>query len=128
MKEKAEGKVEIIDFNYETVNAAIAFCYDQNISQFLDKNFPTNAFSLLQFAGKYFINDLQETIENFLAKSVSPLNIVEITNTAIKKYSTKLENYCFNHFLIFFKQEIPVENMDLLDKEFAEKLQEELGQ
>uniref|UniRef100_A0A914PM31 BTB domain-containing protein n=1 Tax=Panagrolaimus davidi TaxID=227884 RepID=A0A914PM31_9BILA len=128
MKEKAEGKVEIIYFNYETVNAAIVFCYDQNISPFLDANFPTNAFSLLQFAEKYFINDLQETIENFLAKSVSPLNIVEITNTAIEKYSTKLANYCFNHYLIFFKQEIPVENMDSLNKEFAEKLQKELGQ
>uniref|UniRef100_A0AC35FL30 Uncharacterized protein n=1 Tax=Panagrolaimus sp. PS1159 TaxID=55785 RepID=A0AC35FL30_9BILA len=91
-------------------------------------NFPTNAFSLLQFAVKYFIYDLQETTENFIAKSVTPLNIVQITNTAIEKQSTKLENYCFNHFLIFFKQQIHVENMDSLDKEFAETLEEELGQ
>uniref|UniRef100_A0AC34F7K7 BTB domain-containing protein n=1 Tax=Panagrolaimus sp. ES5 TaxID=591445 RepID=A0AC34F7K7_9BILA len=36
MKEKSESKVEIIEFEPTTVEAAIAFCYDQNISVFLE--------------------------------------------------------------------------------------------
>uniref|UniRef100_A0A914Q665 BTB domain-containing protein n=1 Tax=Panagrolaimus davidi TaxID=227884 RepID=A0A914Q665_9BILA len=56
MKEKAENKLEIIDFNTEIVRIAVEYFYDRktyknlNVDQLID---------LLQFAEKYDIQDLK---------------------------------------------------------------------
>uniref|UniRef100_A0A914YEM0 BTB domain-containing protein n=1 Tax=Panagrolaimus superbus TaxID=310955 RepID=A0A914YEM0_9BILA len=62
MQESKESKVTIIDFNFETVEKAVKFCYG-----FEDPNLWSidNAVNLLQFADKYDIKDLKSFSETF---------------------------------------------------------------
>jgi hypothetical protein len=121
MKEKREGKVEIVDFDPDTVEAAVEYCYDQDITYRCDDL--TIALPLLQFAEKYDMNDLKKEIETYLIKeSLSPENVVEISNAAIISNSPILRRFCSDALLIFMRQGIQVEKRDVLDGEFAKEL------
>uniref|UniRef100_A0AC34EZF3 BTB domain-containing protein n=1 Tax=Panagrolaimus sp. ES5 TaxID=591445 RepID=A0AC34EZF3_9BILA len=122
MKEKAEGKVQIIDFDAEIVQAAVEFCYDQDISEFFDSL--TNTCALFQFADKYDIADLKARIEMLFVKGLTPQTIGEITNAAVITTSLKLQELCFRFLLMFLRQSIPVDNFAELDKNFGIELLE----
>ena len=53
-KEREEIVVRLDNFGANTVQAAVEFCYDQEITQISEL-----ALSLLRFADKYMINDLK---------------------------------------------------------------------
>uniref|UniRef100_A0AC34FZE7 BTB domain-containing protein n=1 Tax=Panagrolaimus sp. ES5 TaxID=591445 RepID=A0AC34FZE7_9BILA len=122
MKEKAESKVKIIHFDAAVVKAAVAFCYDQDISEFMDDL--TNTCSLFQFANKYDIADLKDILERHLVTELTPENVCEITNAALITNSPKLQDFCLRSLLIFMRQAIPVNDISSLDKNFAKELLE----
>uniref|UniRef100_A0A914QPP9 BTB domain-containing protein n=1 Tax=Panagrolaimus davidi TaxID=227884 RepID=A0A914QPP9_9BILA len=120
MKEKSEGKVEIVDFDRDTVEAAVEYCYDQDI---IYRYYNDLTIALLQFAEKYDMKDLKKDIETHLIKeSLSPENVVEISNAAIISNSPILRRFCYDALLIFMRQGIHVEKRDVLDEEFAKEL------
>uniref|UniRef100_A0A914PSQ8 BTB domain-containing protein n=1 Tax=Panagrolaimus davidi TaxID=227884 RepID=A0A914PSQ8_9BILA len=121
MKEKSEEKVEIVGFDPDTVEAAVEYCYDQDITYRYDDL--TIALPLLQFAEKYDMKDLKKEIETDLIKqSLSPENVVEISNASIISNSPILRRFCSDALLIFMRQGIHVEKRDVLDGELAKEL------
>uniref|UniRef100_A0AC34FTU6 BTB domain-containing protein n=1 Tax=Panagrolaimus sp. ES5 TaxID=591445 RepID=A0AC34FTU6_9BILA len=120
MKEKVEGKVKIIDFDADVVQAAVAFCYDQDISKFMDDL--TNTCALFQFADKYDITDLKDKLEFHLVNELTPENVCEITNAALITNSPKLQDFCLRSLLIFMRQAIPVDDISSLNADFAKEL------
>uniref|UniRef100_A0AC35GHZ0 BTB domain-containing protein n=1 Tax=Panagrolaimus sp. PS1159 TaxID=55785 RepID=A0AC35GHZ0_9BILA len=106
MKEKAENKLEIIDFNAEIVKIAVEYFYDRetyktcNVDQLID---------LLQFADKYDIQDLKSKIENILIKNLRLTNFCQITNAAFIANSSKLKNIC--DFLAPTKNKLKIFNV-----------------
>uniref|UniRef100_A0A914QQW5 BTB domain-containing protein n=1 Tax=Panagrolaimus davidi TaxID=227884 RepID=A0A914QQW5_9BILA len=120
MKEKREGKVQVIDFNSDTVKYAVAFCYEQDI--FKENLKWQQLIDLHQFADKYDIQDLKQRTELFLVPAISFETVCEIMNAAIMLNSQKLQDFCFQFLLISMKEEIPIKNKEILDKNVERKL------
>uniref|UniRef100_A0A914PH51 BTB domain-containing protein n=1 Tax=Panagrolaimus davidi TaxID=227884 RepID=A0A914PH51_9BILA len=108
MKENREGRVHIEDFDWDNVEAAVEYLYDQRFDPF--SNGLTNAFSLLQFA------------ENLVKEKLLPENVVGISNAAIISNSPTLRDFCSDALLIFTRHGIQVENIDDLDEGFSKDL------
>uniref|UniRef100_A0A914Q085 Uncharacterized protein n=1 Tax=Panagrolaimus davidi TaxID=227884 RepID=A0A914Q085_9BILA len=122
MKEKAENKVEIIEFEPKIVEAAIAFCYDQNISEFLRRE--TNLCGLFQFANKYDMQVFMSFLEPYFTDTVSPKNICLFTATVFLTSPQKLQEFCRRILTIFVKQGIQIENIQILGNDFVAELSE----
>uniref|UniRef100_A0A914QFR8 Uncharacterized protein n=1 Tax=Panagrolaimus davidi TaxID=227884 RepID=A0A914QFR8_9BILA len=117
----SDGRVFIEDFDWDTVEAAIEYLYDQGCDPF--SNGLTSAFSLLHFAEKYDIKDLKDEIVMSLVKEkLLPENVVGISNAAITSNSPTLRDFCSDALLIFMRHGIQVDNIDDLDEEFSKDL------
>uniref|UniRef100_A0AC34FMZ8 BTB domain-containing protein n=1 Tax=Panagrolaimus sp. ES5 TaxID=591445 RepID=A0AC34FMZ8_9BILA len=117
MKEKAENKVEIIDFDFETVVAAIAFCYDRDYLEGIAEW--KKLVTLHQFADKYDIQDFKKPLELHLMHWISFENICEITNAAIMTNYANLQKFCFDCLLMALRNGIPVKDFEKLDNDFS---------
>uniref|UniRef100_A0AC34FKR6 BTB domain-containing protein n=1 Tax=Panagrolaimus sp. ES5 TaxID=591445 RepID=A0AC34FKR6_9BILA len=71
--DSAENQIENTDFDADVVQAAVEFCYDQNITEFFKNT--ENSCSLFQFADKYDIADLKEILERCLVTKLLPQDI-----------------------------------------------------
>uniref|UniRef100_A0A914QGK7 BTB domain-containing protein n=1 Tax=Panagrolaimus davidi TaxID=227884 RepID=A0A914QGK7_9BILA len=104
MKEKAENKLEIFDFNAEIVKIAVDYFYDRktyktcNVDQLID---------LLQFAEKYDIQDLKSEVEHVLIIKIRPNNICQISNASVNANSTKLKEVYIQLMLFYMNQRLP---------------------
>lgn len=56
MKEAKNNKCTIVDFSFESIDLAIKYCYEHDISKLVTVE---NASELLRFADKYQIKPLQ---------------------------------------------------------------------
>uniref|UniRef100_A0A914Q857 BTB domain-containing protein n=1 Tax=Panagrolaimus davidi TaxID=227884 RepID=A0A914Q857_9BILA len=119
MKEKAENKLEIIDFNAEIVKIAVEYFYDResyknlNVDQLID---------LLQFAEKYDIQDLKSKVEHVLIIKVRPNNICQISNASVNANSTKLKEICVQLMLFYMNQKLPFNEEITLNEDFVVEL------
>uniref|UniRef100_A0A914Y589 BTB domain-containing protein n=1 Tax=Panagrolaimus superbus TaxID=310955 RepID=A0A914Y589_9BILA len=119
MKEKVENRIEIVDFGVEIVEAAVDFFYDQESYVMLDLD---NLIGLLQFADKYDVKDLKRKIENQLFDLLHPTNICQIVNASIISNSQMLKDICLSSMIVFHCQKVLIENLEILDKDFAFEL------
>uniref|UniRef100_A0A914PWM0 BTB domain-containing protein n=1 Tax=Panagrolaimus davidi TaxID=227884 RepID=A0A914PWM0_9BILA len=78
MKETIENKMDLIKFDFNTVEFAIELCYGKKILENLDLNFCTE---LLRFSDKYDIQKVREQIEVEIRPKITCLNVVEIANS-----------------------------------------------
>jgi hypothetical protein len=121
MKENRDGRVFIEDFDWDTVEAAVKYLYDQGCDPFT--NGLTSAFSLLQFVEKYDIKDLKhEIVMRLVKEKLLPEHVVEISNAAIISNSRALRDFCSDALLIFMRHGIQVDKIDDLDEEFSKDL------
>uniref|UniRef100_A0A914QFB6 BTB domain-containing protein n=1 Tax=Panagrolaimus davidi TaxID=227884 RepID=A0A914QFB6_9BILA len=110
MEESISNTLEIIDFNFTTVIAAIEFFYGYQI--FDHYNFK-ELFELYRFADKYLIDDLMDYITLFISYRISPSDVAEIYNLAIASNCfTKIKDKCFDFLVFCVNENIPVENSD----------------
>uniref|UniRef100_A0AC34QM03 BTB domain-containing protein n=1 Tax=Panagrolaimus sp. JU765 TaxID=591449 RepID=A0AC34QM03_9BILA len=114
-KEAKENKVNIEDFDYETVKAAVKLMYKRRISY----NLPiTTLLNLYKFADKY---DLLDT-KHVLRKINSKINLTTISE--ISKFSTQnslaeLYDDCVEYFADGFKNYIhEMDDFDNLEPNF----------
>uniref|UniRef100_A0AC35FCI6 BTB domain-containing protein n=1 Tax=Panagrolaimus sp. PS1159 TaxID=55785 RepID=A0AC35FCI6_9BILA len=118
MKEANTNTLKIIDFNYETINAAIQFFYE--FSEFYSFE---DLFELLRFADKYLIDHLTNYITSFISYRISPSNVCEIFNFAVAsnfiESVSKLEKECYDFLVVCLNENIPVEKFDAVEKEFV---------
>uniref|UniRef100_A0A914PRW0 BTB domain-containing protein n=1 Tax=Panagrolaimus davidi TaxID=227884 RepID=A0A914PRW0_9BILA len=119
MKEKAENKLEIIDFSPDIVKLAAEHFYDRetyktsNVDQLID---------LLQFAQKYDIQDLKSKVEHILIIKVRPNNICQISNASINANSTKLKEVCIQLMRFYMNQKLPFNEEITLNEDFVIEL------
>uniref|UniRef100_A0AC35GBX9 BTB domain-containing protein n=1 Tax=Panagrolaimus sp. PS1159 TaxID=55785 RepID=A0AC35GBX9_9BILA len=116
MKEKSEGKVEIIDFDPETVKIAVEFFYDREIDECLNVGL---LIDLLQFAEKYDVQDLKGKTEIILCKKLRPHNICQISNGSVISNATMLKDACIQTMLFYMNKKIPFDEAITLNKNFS---------
>uniref|UniRef100_A0A914QGY3 BTB domain-containing protein n=1 Tax=Panagrolaimus davidi TaxID=227884 RepID=A0A914QGY3_9BILA len=117
-KEAKEKKVTITDFKYEIVQAAIDYCYGQNISAILEDQ--QKAIDLLYFANKYDFLTLKQKMETILGKKLCKENVSILASTADKTNSLQLRQACINFLRPLFntKEGLPAEEIATLDSQF----------
>uniref|UniRef100_A0A914R3W1 BTB domain-containing protein n=1 Tax=Panagrolaimus davidi TaxID=227884 RepID=A0A914R3W1_9BILA len=91
-KEAKENKVTIIDFKYEIVQAAIDYCYRQNITEFL-KDYK-NMMELLRFSDKYDFQTLKPKLEKHVENNLTKESVFHIASAAEKANAPKLRQAC----------------------------------
>uniref|UniRef100_A0AC34EZN2 BTB domain-containing protein n=1 Tax=Panagrolaimus sp. ES5 TaxID=591445 RepID=A0AC34EZN2_9BILA len=119
MKEKAENRLEIIDFDVEVVQAAVEFFYDRETYKSLDLE---KLISLLQFAEKYDIKDFKTKIEYAFLPHLYPETVCQIASAALTSNSSVLKNLCLESIIIYLKFGISFQNSEMLDKDFMAEI------
>ena len=131
-KEVRDGQMELHDFDYATVEAAVLFFYD------LPSYLPVSVtMSLLLFAEKFGIADLkvccincfsitvvnvltfQDRSESMLLKRITTSNVVKVANLALEANAKKVRECCFEYLLKCLHKSYPVCDYADLNKSFA---------
>uniref|UniRef100_A0A914Q2I1 BTB domain-containing protein n=1 Tax=Panagrolaimus davidi TaxID=227884 RepID=A0A914Q2I1_9BILA len=117
-KEAQEKKVTITDFKYEIVQAAIDYCYAQNMSSILDDQDKT--IDLLYFANKYDFSTLKPKLEKLLSQKISKENISILALVSGETNSLQLRKACLNfiHDQFNKKEGFPAEEVAKFDAQF----------
>uniref|UniRef100_A0A914Z1Q9 BTB domain-containing protein n=1 Tax=Panagrolaimus superbus TaxID=310955 RepID=A0A914Z1Q9_9BILA len=115
MKEAEENKVEINDFPFNIVEAAIKLCYHHSLVTDITLN---NKMALLQFFDKYNIHSVKNDLEAYLISEIDESNVCFLTNCSLRSNSRKLEEKCAEFIQRCFNTK-PIADFDLLDKDFA---------
>uniref|UniRef100_A0AC34GN50 BTB domain-containing protein n=1 Tax=Panagrolaimus sp. ES5 TaxID=591445 RepID=A0AC34GN50_9BILA len=118
LKESKENKVIITDFDYQTVEIAIKYCY----GIFEPSLGPGEAIKLLQFADKYDLTVLKTPMEKYLSSNISPGNVCKIVNAAILTNCQALRETCLDFMLQCQQEKYYLKDLDILDPEFAMEL------
>uniref|UniRef100_A0A914PIT6 BTB domain-containing protein n=1 Tax=Panagrolaimus davidi TaxID=227884 RepID=A0A914PIT6_9BILA len=116
MKETIENKMDLIKFDFNTVEFAIELCYDKKILEDLDLDFCKD---LLRFSDKYDIQKIREQIEAEIRSKITCLNVVEIANLSILFNAPNLRQMCFDFILCSNYNESPLDNIENLDENLA---------
>uniref|UniRef100_A0AC35FH99 BTB domain-containing protein n=1 Tax=Panagrolaimus sp. PS1159 TaxID=55785 RepID=A0AC35FH99_9BILA len=116
MKEAVEKTIEITDFCFKTVKAAINFCYEQDITEFINEE---NASELLHFADKYNIKALHDTIQSILIEKLSEVNVCKLANASITSNATELRECCICFLVPLAKQSKIIDGIKELKDEIA---------
>uniref|UniRef100_A0AC34EZD3 BTB domain-containing protein n=1 Tax=Panagrolaimus sp. ES5 TaxID=591445 RepID=A0AC34EZD3_9BILA len=119
MKEKAENRLEIIDFDVEVVQTAVEYFYDRDTYKSLNLG---KLISLLKFADKYDIKDMKAEVEHSCFVQIYPKTICQISNASLLSNSSVLKKICIQTMIIYLKQGIPFVNSDSLDKDFTAEM------
>uniref|UniRef100_A0AC34FRK4 BTB domain-containing protein n=1 Tax=Panagrolaimus sp. ES5 TaxID=591445 RepID=A0AC34FRK4_9BILA len=119
LKEAQENKVEIKDFSFDIVEAAIKLCYHQSLITDItleDKE------KLLQFFDKYDIVPLKNDLENNLISEIDVSTVCQLTNFSLLSNASNLNQKCAEFLQTCLDKKTPVSDFSLLDKDFALKL------
>uniref|UniRef100_A0A914QR98 BTB domain-containing protein n=1 Tax=Panagrolaimus davidi TaxID=227884 RepID=A0A914QR98_9BILA len=119
MKEKAENRLEIIDFNAEIVKIAVEYFYDRDTYKTSDVD---QLIDLLQFADKYDIQDLKADIEPLFMYHIYPETICQIANASIIYNSSFLQKFCLDALNLYNANEMQYDCAENLNSDFAAKL------
>uniref|UniRef100_A0A7E5A0U3 BTB domain-containing protein n=1 Tax=Panagrellus redivivus TaxID=6233 RepID=A0A7E5A0U3_PANRE len=93
-RESRKGETIIPDFSYDTVKAAIDFCYGREL-----ENLPVNkCVGILRFADKYDIKDVTTQLEPYLARNLSTGNFCSVIRYAQDLSRDELLKECFFFF------------------------------
>uniref|UniRef100_A0A914QSJ4 BTB domain-containing protein n=1 Tax=Panagrolaimus davidi TaxID=227884 RepID=A0A914QSJ4_9BILA len=116
LKESEDGKIAIDDFDFETVETALKFCYD-----IVEKHLWSvqSAIEVFKFADRYKIRDLKISVETFLLSQLSPMNVCALANLSILTNSFKLRRKCFDYLFERIQKKIFVADLETLDKDFS---------
>ena len=134
MKESIENKVEIVDFDYKTVEIALRLIYDAKCPTLTLKQ----KLDVLKFFDKYAILDLQvsppavkypsnnnvlkKSLETSVAEDISFGTVVQIANHSLVTDSPRLGKRCRDFLIACHRMNRTVEYLKYLDKEFAEQV------
>uniref|UniRef100_A0AC34FAE1 BTB domain-containing protein n=1 Tax=Panagrolaimus sp. ES5 TaxID=591445 RepID=A0AC34FAE1_9BILA len=88
LKESTENKMDIKDFTFEVVDAAVKLCYSSG-----------------------------NLVEEYLIKKICPSNVCQFIQFSKTFNAAKLYQSCFDHLIIFSKDATPVYGLDILDKD-----------
>uniref|UniRef100_A0A914Z0R0 BTB domain-containing protein n=1 Tax=Panagrolaimus superbus TaxID=310955 RepID=A0A914Z0R0_9BILA len=119
MKEAEENKVEIKDFPFEIVEAAIKLCYHYSLVPYATLN---DKMIILQFFDKYNIQPLKNDLEAELISEIDESNVCLLTNCSLYSNASKLKENCAEFLRDCLESKKPVCDIDILDKDFASNL------
>uniref|UniRef100_A0A914Z0N3 BTB domain-containing protein n=1 Tax=Panagrolaimus superbus TaxID=310955 RepID=A0A914Z0N3_9BILA len=116
MKEAKENKVEIKDFSFDIVQAAVKLFYHHSLVTDIKLD---DKMKLLSFFDKYEIHSLKNDLEAYLISGINESNVCCLANTALNSNSRKLKEKCVEFLHHCLKASKPICDFDLLDKDFA---------
>uniref|UniRef100_A0A914QB87 BTB domain-containing protein n=1 Tax=Panagrolaimus davidi TaxID=227884 RepID=A0A914QB87_9BILA len=116
LKKSEDGKIAIDDFDFQTVETALKFCYDIEEKHLWSVQ---SAIEVFKFADRYEINDLKISVETFLSSQLSPINVCALANLSILTNSFKLRRKCFEYLFECIQKKIFVADLETLDKDFS---------
>uniref|UniRef100_A0AC34F6Q2 BTB domain-containing protein n=1 Tax=Panagrolaimus sp. ES5 TaxID=591445 RepID=A0AC34F6Q2_9BILA len=94
-KETQTGEMVIKDFNVATVKAVVAFCYGEDISEFM--KYTQNAIKLLMFADKYDMNNLKASFEEYYSKKLTKANVANVLTAGDNYNAPTLKTMCIDY-------------------------------
>uniref|UniRef100_A0AC34F752 BTB domain-containing protein n=1 Tax=Panagrolaimus sp. ES5 TaxID=591445 RepID=A0AC34F752_9BILA len=120
LKETTENKLDIKDFSFEVVDAAIKLCYSCGVP----RKFTTDdLLSLYQFAEKYEIKLIMDLVENYLVnKKICTENVCQLVRFSKTFSATKLYQSSIDFLLQCSKESTPVSGLDILDNDLLAML------
>uniref|UniRef100_A0AC35ETA2 BTB domain-containing protein n=1 Tax=Panagrolaimus sp. PS1159 TaxID=55785 RepID=A0AC35ETA2_9BILA len=121
-KEAKENRVTINDGKYEIIQAAIDYCYSQNISAILEDQ--SKCIDLLYFANQYDFLTLKPKLENLLGQKICKENLSLLVSTADKTSSLQLRQSCIYFFSALFirNDTFPPEEVAEFDIQFLQDI------
>jgi hypothetical protein len=123
-KEATQNKVEIEDFSFDVVDAAIKICYDCEIKDYGIKYlFSMDEFLLLlKFSDVYDIAHVKTYAESYLADEITQNNVCRLANAAVEFHAEKLQLSCINSLIKYLKNSTAVAYFDSLDDAFKSEI------
>uniref|UniRef100_A0A914PUR9 BTB domain-containing protein n=1 Tax=Panagrolaimus davidi TaxID=227884 RepID=A0A914PUR9_9BILA len=118
MKESIEGKMVIVDFPFKIVEAAIKLLNgDRGTCKFVLEDL----LILYKFSDKYHFQFIMDLVEYNLIKHISPTNVVQLTQFSSPDSFNikKLHQSCIKFLIKCFKEEIPINAPESLDKDLV---------
>uniref|UniRef100_A0AC34FH91 BTB domain-containing protein n=1 Tax=Panagrolaimus sp. ES5 TaxID=591445 RepID=A0AC34FH91_9BILA len=116
MKEEENNRLEIDnEFDYDVVQAAIMYCYQEN--GYIND---TNITEVCKFADKFELKGFKKKIIDYMSINISPMNVGQFFNAAHYLQASKLERKCMEFLRQCVKHQTAVA-IDDLDPELAKK-------
>uniref|UniRef100_A0A914QK99 BTB domain-containing protein n=1 Tax=Panagrolaimus davidi TaxID=227884 RepID=A0A914QK99_9BILA len=109
-KEAVEGRVEIPDSTFNTIETVIYLCYGGNLYSWKEEK---EFILLYQFAEKYDMNEIKNLIKEVIL--LTPGNICYYANIFYKENCVELVNFCIDRLFFFFQLSYPVEDLEALN-------------
>uniref|UniRef100_A0A914R5C7 BTB domain-containing protein n=1 Tax=Panagrolaimus davidi TaxID=227884 RepID=A0A914R5C7_9BILA len=109
-KEAVEGRVEIPDSTFYTIENVVWLCYGGDLYSSEDEK---EFLSLYQFADKYDMNELKNLIKDVIL--LTPGNICKYANIFYEEDCVELVNFCIDRLFFFFQLSYPVKDLETLD-------------
>uniref|UniRef100_A0A7E4ZPR7 BTB domain-containing protein n=1 Tax=Panagrellus redivivus TaxID=6233 RepID=A0A7E4ZPR7_PANRE len=108
--ESRSGRLEITDFDVETVKTAIDFCYGRE----METHSVETIFEILRFADKYDIKAVTSLVEKMPQQSLSILTFSAIIRYANDFFKDDLFNECCEFFKVHQKEIVETEKFTML--------------
>uniref|UniRef100_A0A914PE61 Uncharacterized protein n=1 Tax=Panagrolaimus davidi TaxID=227884 RepID=A0A914PE61_9BILA len=122
MQENVDNRLEITDYDFEVIEAAVEYFYDQEGLQFYDLDILVDC---LQFAVEYDMGDFKNKLEHYLFFRVYPDTFCQIANASISYNLMKLKEFCLDVFDLYVEHSMAVDDFEMLDPAFVEEMHTE---
>uniref|UniRef100_A0A914PFX2 BTB domain-containing protein n=1 Tax=Panagrolaimus davidi TaxID=227884 RepID=A0A914PFX2_9BILA len=120
LENKEDEFIELSEFSTFVVNTVIDFCYGKDIKSLINLK---NAIEFLRFSDKFKMEDLKNTIEEYLIQQISDKNVCQLSSKSVEFNAKQLRECCICFLLLKKPEEITnVLNWEILDKEICQEI------
>uniref|UniRef100_A0A914R2H2 BTB domain-containing protein n=1 Tax=Panagrolaimus davidi TaxID=227884 RepID=A0A914R2H2_9BILA len=120
LKDNQEMFIELPEFSTSVIEAVIDFCYGKDIKSLINLQ---NGIEFLRFSDKFKMEDLKNTIEEYLIQQISDKNVCQFSSKSVEFNAKQLRECCICFLLLKKPEEISnVWNWEILDKEICQEI------
>uniref|UniRef100_A0AC35EZ80 BTB domain-containing protein n=1 Tax=Panagrolaimus sp. PS1159 TaxID=55785 RepID=A0AC35EZ80_9BILA len=120
LENKKEEFIKLPEFSTFVVKAVIDFCYGKDIKNLFNLK---NAIEFLRFSDKFKMEDLKNTIEEYLIHQISDENVCQLSRKSVEFNAKHLRECCICFLLLKKPDEISnILNWEILDKEICQEI------
>uniref|UniRef100_A0A914QB39 BTB domain-containing protein n=1 Tax=Panagrolaimus davidi TaxID=227884 RepID=A0A914QB39_9BILA len=120
LENKEDEFIKLTEFSTPVVKAVIDFCYGKDIKNLINLK---NAIEFLHFSDKFKMEDLKNTIEEYLIHQISDENVCQLSNKSVEFNAKHLRECCICFLLLKKPDGISnILNWEILDKEICQEI------
>uniref|UniRef100_A0AC35G046 BTB domain-containing protein n=1 Tax=Panagrolaimus sp. PS1159 TaxID=55785 RepID=A0AC35G046_9BILA len=112
--------IKLSEFSTPVVKAVIDFCYGNDIQSLMNLQ---NAIEFLSFSDKFKMEDLKNTIEEYLIQQISDKTVCQLASKSVEFNAKHLRECCICFLLLKKPDEISnILNWEILDKQICQEI------